>query len=125
MRLICSGLFDAYPSLQIILGHMGEGIPFWLWRIDNIWQKNPSTKTLKKSPGDYFRENFWATTSGQFGVEAFLCAYLTLGADRILFAVDYPYESNEVAVRFMETVPICNADKEKIYHLNAEKLLKL
>ncbi|MFC1894103.1 amidohydrolase family protein [Chloroflexota bacterium] len=125
MRLICSGLFDAYPRLKIILGHMGEAIPFWLWRIDNIWQTSPLKKKLKKNPGDYFKDNFWVTTSGMFSVEAFLCTYLTLGADRIIFAVDYPYESHDPAIRFMETVPICNSDKEKIYHLNAEELLGL
>lgn len=130
MRLICSGVFDRYPNLKIILGHMGEALPFWLWRIDNIWLTEgvisvPRVKKLEKIPSQYVKDNFCVTISGMFSLPALLCAYLTLGADRILFAVDYPYESNKEAVQFMETAPICNSDKEKIYHLNAEKLLAL
>lgn len=124
MRLICSGLFDAFPRLKIILGHLGEGIPFWLWRIDNRWLYTPR-QNPRKPPGDYFKENFYVTTSGMFGEQAFLCVYQTLGAERILFAVDYPFESNEQGAKFIESVAICDADKEKICHTNAEKLLRL
>lgn len=127
MRLICSGLFDEYPGLKIILGHLGEAIPFWLWRIDNVFSRTwkSFSNAPKKKPGDYFKSNFYVTTSGMFGEQAFLSVYLILGADRILFAVDYPYENAEEASRFIEAVPICDGDKEKISHLNAEKLLKL
>lgn len=125
MRLISSGLFDAYPGLKIILGHLGEAIPFWLWRIDNHWQKSSFSKNLKKKPSDYFNDNFYVTTSGMFGYQSFLSTYLTLGADKILFAVDSPYESNEEAVKFMDAVAISETDKEKIYHLNAERLFTL
>jgi 5-carboxyvanillate decarboxylase len=125
MRLICSGLFDAYPKLQIILGHMGEAIPFWLWRIDNHWVQDPISKKLKRKPSEYFRDNFYITTSGVFSDPPFLCAYLMLGADRIMFAADTPYERNEVAVPWMNEVPISDPDKEKIYHVNAERLFKL
>jgi len=128
IRLICSGVFDRYPGLKIILGHMGEGLPFWLWRIDNIWLteggiSSPHAKKLKKIPSQYVKDNFFVTISGMFSQPALLCTYLALGADRILFAVDYPWESNKEAVQFMETAPICDSDKEKIYHLNVEKLL--
>ena len=125
LRLIVCGLFDEYPKLKIILGHLGEGLPYWLWRIDNIYLRNPFNEKLKKSPGDYFRENFYVTTSGMFWQPPLWCSYLATGADRILFAVDYPMELNRKAVQFMEEAPICNRDKEKIYHLNAEKLLGL
>jgi 2,3-dihydroxybenzoate decarboxylase len=130
MRLIVSGVFDKYPSLKIILGHLGEAIPHWLWRIDNRWSKEQATikasgRKLNKSPGQYFMENFYVSTSGMFWQPALLCAYMALGADRILFAVDYPYESNKDAVAAMDAMPICESDKEKIYHLNAEKLLSL
>ncbi|MFC1869312.1 amidohydrolase family protein [Thermodesulfobacteriota bacterium] len=130
MRLICSGVFDKYPGLKIILGHLGEALPFWLWRIDNRWVKekyesDPFVKKLNKYPGQYIKENFFVTTSGMFWDQAFLCTYSALGADKILFAVDYPYEENSEAVDFMDNVPICDADKEKIYHSNAEKLLSL
>jgi 5-carboxyvanillate decarboxylase len=125
MRLICSGLFDTFPKLKIILGHLGEGIPFWLWRIDNIGLKTPISHNLRRKPSEYFKDNFLVTTSGMFWQPAFMLTYHGLSADNILFAVDYPYESNEQAVQFMEALPICDSDKEKIYHLNAEKLFDL
>ena len=124
MRLICSGLFDRYPKLKIILGHLGEGIPFWLWRIDNRWVKDRHTG-LKKLPGEYFRENFRVTTSGMFSDAALGCVHQAIGADNILFAVDYPFESSEEAVSFMDAAPLGLADKEKICHANAEALLAL
>ena len=125
LRLICSGLFDEYPKLNIILGHLGEALPYWLWRLDTIWNRRSLLNKLKKTPTDYFKENFFVTTSGMFSQPPLLCSYLALGADRILFAVDYPLESNKDAVQFMEETPICDSDKEKIYHFNAEKLLAL
>ncbi len=125
MRLICSGLFDEYPRLKLVIGHMGETFPYLLWRIDNHFGRFEQYKKLKKKPSEYFRDNFYITTSGVCWQPSLLCAYLTLGADKIMFAVDYPMESNEEAVRFIETAPICDEDKEKICHLNAEKLFRL
>jgi 2,3-dihydroxybenzoate decarboxylase len=126
MRLIFSGVFDKYPDLKIIIGHMGEALPFWLWRIDNRWQElDASKRRIPKKPSHYVKENIFVTTSGVFSAAPLLCTYLELGADRILFAVDYPFESNLKAVQFMDTAPICDSDREKIYHLNAEKLLGL
>jgi predicted TIM-barrel fold metal-dependent hydrolase len=125
MRLICSGVFDKYPKLQIILGHMGESLPYWLWRMDKSWRDMPSSRKFKKSPSQYVKDNFYITTSGMFWLPALLCAYLGLGADRILFAVDYPHESAELAVQFVDSIPISDGDKEKICHLNAERLFKL
>jgi len=124
-RLIFSGIFNKFPNLKIILGHLGEGIPYWLWRLDNRWSKLPSDKKVPKKPSEYFKDNFLVTTSGMFSQPALLCAYLQLGADNILFAVDYPFESNEDGVKFMDAAPLCDRDKEKIYHINAEMLLKL
>lgn len=136
MRLICSGVFDKYPGLKIILGHLGEAIPYFLWRMDNMWimenkwikekdSNSPTISTALKTPSQYFKNNFYVATSGMFYLPPLICAYLALGADRILFAVDYPYESNMKAVQFMDSAPICDDDKEKIYHGNAEKLLNL
>jgi len=125
LRLICSGLFDEYPQLHIILGHLGEALPYWLWRLDTIWKRRSLLNTLKRTPSEYFKENFFVTTSGMFSQPPLLCAYLALGADRILFAVDHPMESNKDAVQFVEEAPICDSDKEKISHLNAERLLAL
>ncbi len=130
MRLICSGVFDKYPGLKIILGHLGEALPFWLWRLDQRWNRgegasDPLVKRLMKKPSDYIKNNFLVTTSGMFWEPAFLCVYLALGADSILFAVDYPFEESKEAVEFLDRVSICDSDKEKIYHSNAEKILGL
>jgi 2,3-dihydroxybenzoate decarboxylase len=125
LRLILSGLFDEHPGVKIILGHLGEALPFWLWRLDNRWVRMPQGMTIKKKPSQYIKDNFFITTAGNFSVSAFFCAYLELGADQILFAVDYPLESNKEAVQFMEALPISDGDKDKVCHLNAERLLKL
>ncbi|MFC1937202.1 amidohydrolase family protein [Chloroflexota bacterium] len=130
MRLICSGVFDRYPGLKIILGHMGEALPFWLWRLDDIWLHGEVVSgqqggKLEKLPSQYIKDNFFVTTSGMCWYPALLCAYLGLGADKILFAVDYPFQSNNESVGFMDTASICDSDKEKIYHSNAERLLTL
>ncbi len=124
MRLIMSGLFDRYPGLKIVLGHLGEALPFWLWRMDN--KCPPSLRQrIQRNPSDYVKTNFFVTTSGMFSRPPFLCTYMSLGAESILFATDYPFEPVEEAVDFMDSVPICEDDKEKIYHLNAEKLFAL
>ena len=143
LRLICSGIFDEYPNLNIILGHLGEALPFWMWRIDNItlrWSRttlmsSPKKKSgadttnwakkLKKLPSQYLRDNFFITNSGMLWQPALLCTHLALGAERILFSVDYPFESCQEAAQFIETAPISEVDKEKIFHLNTEKLLGL
>ncbi len=123
MRLIYSGLFDEFPRLKIILGHMGEGLPYWLFRMDS---KGPMLgSTPKRKASEYVKDNFLVATSGMFSQPALMCAYLALGADNILFAVDYPPESAIEAVKFMDAAPICPSDKEKMYHLNAEELFRL
>jgi 5-carboxyvanillate decarboxylase len=133
MRLILSGAFDKYPKLKIILGHMGEALPFWLWRMDSRFKSQQTfsaeaTKmygALSKTPSQYFRENFYVTTSGMFWHPALQFVTSVLGADRVMFAADYPYEDNREAVEFLQTAPISQEEKEKIAHLNAEKILKL
>lgn len=121
MRLIASGLFDEFPKLKIILGHLGEALPFWLVRIDHHWR----AKEPKMKPSEYFRKNFLVTTSGMYWKPPFMCVLEILGADNILFADDYPYESIETAVNFIESLPISTIDREKIFHLNAERVLGL
>jgi len=133
MRLILSGVFDKYPRLKIILGHLGEAIPFWLWRIDSRWMEekkaDPSSaafyKDYLKSPAQCFRDNFYITLSGMFWqpVLQFVCS--VLGSDKVMFATDYPYESSQLAAEFIESVQLSNTDKERICYLNAEKLLRL
>jgi 2,3-dihydroxybenzoate decarboxylase len=131
LRLIYSGALDRFPNLNIILGHMGELLPFQMWRLDRYymptaWWKPESLKAkskLKRSPSQYIRDQFYVTTSGNFSYPALLCTMLELGADRILFAVDYPMDENQAAVQFLKTVPISQDDREKIAHKNAERLL--
>jgi 2,3-dihydroxybenzoate decarboxylase len=127
MRLIYSGLFDKCRKLNMVLGHMGEGLPFWLSRMDAYWIKPWKGKKprIEKKPSDYVKTNFTITISGMFFVPAFMCAYLALGGDRIAFAVDYPYEGIEEAVRFIKEAPISDLDKEKICYSNAARLLKI
>jgi 2,3-dihydroxybenzoate decarboxylase len=135
MGLIFNGVFDEFPDLKIILGHMGEAIPFWMWRLDNQIGKTLADdqaphpdwikKGLKKTPSQYFKDNFYITTSGMFWLPPFQLIYSALGADRILFAADYPPESALEASQFIDSVPICDIDKEKICHLNSDKLFRL
>ncbi len=123
LRLILSGLFDRLPTLQIIIGHMGEMLPFMLGRIDD-WL-TPLAKHLHHPVPAYFQQNFFFTTSGFFTNPPLLAALQTIGADRIIFSVDYPYSTNEQGRTFLDNASISLADKEKISHLNAERLLGL
>jgi uncharacterized protein len=123
LRLILAGVFDHLPGLQIIIGHMGEMIPFMLARINNVF--SPLTTQLRHSVPEYFLQNFSITSSGFFTDPPLLLALQTVGADRILFSVDYPFSTNEQGRAFLESVSISQADKEKISHFNAERLLKI
>ncbi len=123
LRLIISGIFDRLPTLQIIIGHMGEMIPFMLSRIDDTL--TPVAKHLKHKVSEYIHGNFYITTSGFFTNPPLLTALQTIGSDRIIFSVDYPYSSNEQGRAFLDNAPISPDDKAKISHLNAERLLGL
>jgi predicted TIM-barrel fold metal-dependent hydrolase len=122
LRMIISGLFDAYPNLKIIVGHMGEGLPFLVDRIDEAL-KRPGNKSI--SFKDTFAKHFYITTSGHFSTPALLCAMLELGIDHILFSVDWPFVENEPGMKWMETVPLSAEDKAKMFHRNAQALLRL
>ncbi len=123
LRLILSGVFDRLPTLQIIIGHMGEMIPFMLARIDS--RITPLAKNLQRPIAEYFLQNFSITISGFFTHPLLLLTLQIMGADRIIFSVDYPYSSNEQGRVFLDSASISPADKEKISYLNAERLLKL
>lgn len=125
LRMVYSGLFDRFPKLNVILGHMGEMLPFFAWRIQHCFEYNPFDKQVEKRLQDYLCENFYITTSGNFSVQALTCALLTIGSDRILFSCDYPYEMMEEATNFMETCPIAEGDRRKIAHGNARQLFSL
>jgi predicted TIM-barrel fold metal-dependent hydrolase len=123
LRLIATGVFDRFPKLRIVIGHMGEMIPFFLARIDAA--VTPFAKGLQRSVADYFHSNVHITTSGIFTAPPLHLALEVVGADRIMFSVDYPYSSNEQGRAFLEKLSLSPADFEKITHGNAERLLKI
>jgi 2,3-dihydroxybenzoate decarboxylase len=127
LRLMGSGLFDEHPGLRIILGHMGEGLPYMMWRIDNrnAWVKVAPNYPAKRKIADYFNENFYITTSGNFRTQSLVDALLELGADRILFSTDWPFENIDHAAAWFDTASISEADRLKIGRINAAKLFRL
>jgi len=125
LRLMFSGLFDAHPRLKIILGHLGEGLPFAMHRLDEHTRASALRRGLKHAPLHYLQNNLLVTTSGNWYEPAFVCTLLALGADNILFAIDWPYEANKTGMNFFNRLSLNGADKAKIAHLNAERLLKL
>jgi 2,3-dihydroxybenzoate decarboxylase len=122
VRLVLSGVFSAHPKLKIILGHLGEGVPFLLWRINNAFMR-PNAKTVPFS--DIFREHFYVTTSGFFSDHALTCSIAELGVDRIMFSVDYPFEAQPPGPRWLANAPLSDEDKIKIASGNAKRILKL
>ncbi len=127
LRLMGSGLFDAHPRLNIILGHLGENLPYALWRVDNAngWIEERHGYPAKKHIRDYFCANFHITTSGNFHSQALIDALLVLGADRIMFSVDWPFENVDHAANWFDACPISENDRLKIGRTNAMKLFKL
>ena len=122
IRLVLSGVFDACPDLKIVLGHLGEGLPFLLWRIDQALSR---TESRLASFRETFREHFYITTSGNFSDPALLCSAMEMGTDRILFSVDYPFVASRDGTDWMERIPFATEDRRKILHGNAERLLGL
>ena len=122
IRLILSGVFEEYPKLKIVLGHMGETLPFLLWRINQALSR-PGNKSM--SFRDIFCEHFHITTSGNFSNPALICSMMEIGVDRILFAIDWPFVPNPPGVEWIHSTPICAEDRAKILSGNAQKLLKL
>ncbi len=125
LRIVFGGVFDAYPRLRIILGHLGEGLPFAMHRLNDHTWRSAARRGLKKTPLQYMRDNLLVTTSGNWYEPAFLCTLLALGADNILFAIDWPYEANKTGIEFLRKISISDGDRQKIAHLNAERLLGL
>ena len=123
LRMILAGVFDRYLSLQLILGHWGEMIPFYLARVDQTLSS--AAKHLQRPIPDYFLQQMYVTPSGMFTLPPFLLTLQIMGADRIMYSVDYPYVADEHARTFLENAPISPADKDKIAHRNAERVLKL
>ncbi len=122
IRLVLSGAFDAYPRLKIILGHLGEGLPFYLWRINMALVRDGAGPSWFR---DAFCEHFHITTSGFFSDPALLCCVMEMGVDRILFSVDYPFVENPPGTAWVHRIPLCAEDKAKILSGNVKRLLKM
>jgi gamma-resorcylate decarboxylase len=127
LRLMGSGLFDEYPRLKIILGHLGEGLPYGMWRVDhcNGWVPGRHKYPARRKIADYFYANFYVTTSGNFHTQTLLAAMMELGADRVLFSIDWPFENVSHAADWFDATPISEADRLKIGRTNALKLFRL
>ena len=121
MRLVLSGLFEAHPGVKIILGHLGETIPYTLARIDEALSRDTPMKNFR----EIFSSHFYVTTSGFFSDPALQCCITELGIDRIMFSIDWPYASNTAGVNWMKTSWLSEADKEQILSGNAKRLLRI
>ena len=125
LRLIVKGVFEKHPRAKVILGHMGENLPFYLWRLDSRFATTRYRNSISTSPGDCFRKHFWITTSGVCDNAALQCSIDSLGVDRVMFSTDYPYEDIELAGNWIEQAPLSNIIRQKICRDNAQQLLKL
>jgi predicted TIM-barrel fold metal-dependent hydrolase len=123
IRLVLSGVFDAYPRLKVVLGHLGETLPFLVWRVDQALARPGAAKPM--SFRDLFCGHFYITTSGNFSNPALLCCIMEMGIDRVMFAVDWPFVANKPGVQWVDTMPLCDEDKVKILSGNAKRLLRL
>lgn len=124
LRLVLSGALERHRRLKLIVGHMGEGLPMMMARVDAVF--TPITRAyLSRTVSQTLLDQLWITTAGFFSLPPFLAALLSFGADRILFSVDYPYGSNTVARAFLDSLPVSAADRQKIAHGNADQLLHL
>jgi 2,3-dihydroxybenzoate decarboxylase len=121
-RLITSGVFDQYPTLKIIVGHLGETAPYTLWRTEHNLEK---LMKMPKSFSDYYKTHFWLTTSGAFSNSALACAMAEMGVERVMFAVDWPYINNALGTKWLKAAPISDKDRAAIFEGNARKLLKM
>ena len=123
LRLIFNGVFDRFPRVKLILGHLGETLPFLLWRFDS--RAKLYGLKLKRAPSEYIRNNIWVTTSGMFSDDPLLCSIHALGHERVMFSADFPFESTQEAGKFMDAAPLKDEIKQDVASRNAERLLGL
>jgi len=122
LRMVLSGVFDKYPGLKVIMGHLGEGLPFYQWRINMTLGRDPQAG---RGFREVFSQHFYVTTSGFWSDPALLCVMQEIGLDRIMFSVDYPFAPNQPATEWLHQTPLCAEDREKLAGGNAKRLLKL
>ena len=131
LRIVVAGVFDRFPNLQIVVGHLGEGLPYWLFRIDFMHtrmvasNRYPNVKPLKRIPSEYLKANVHVTTSGMAWQPPILYAQSVLGVDRVMYAMDYPYQYVPEEVLVTDNLPISDEDKKKLYQSNAERVFRL
>jgi 2,3-dihydroxybenzoate decarboxylase len=125
LRLMASGMFDRHPKLVGVLGHLGETLPYCIWRFDHRVTKRPREIPAAKTFTEYLRRNFYVTTSGNYHTTTLKCAIEELGVDRVMFSVDYPFEECADAARWFDACDIGGGEKEKIGRANALQLFNL
>ena len=131
LRIIVSGVFDRFPKLRMVVGHLGEGLPYWLFRIDFMYGRGassnryPDAPKLARKPSEYIKENFYVTTSGMAWEPVILYAQQVLGIDRVMYAMDYPYQFVPEEVAVTDNLPIGDDDKKAFYQTNAERVFRL
>lgn len=126
LRLVFSGVFDRHPGARLVLGHLGETLPYLLWRLDSRWEiSNRGSMALEHPPSAYFKRNVWVTTPGVCADAPLRCALDAMGEDRVMFSVDYPFESAQEAGQWIEAAPITDTVRAKVCRENARALLNL
>lgn len=126
LRILFAGVFDRYPQARLILGHMGETLPYQLWRFDSRWEiSNRGKMRLEHKPSTYFRRNIWCTTAGVCSDQPLRCAIDAVGAERVMFSVDYPFERPAEAGEWIEAAPLTDEERALVCRENARSLLKL
>jgi 5-carboxyvanillate decarboxylase len=127
VRLMLSGVLDRFPKLRVVIGHMGEALPFWMWRLD--FMAAPGARAAGRSnqlkPSEYFQRNFAITTSGVEDPLALRYCIDKIGADHIMWAIDYPYQPTGPAVAFIESAPMSEVQREQIAYKNAERIFRI
>jgi 5-carboxyvanillate decarboxylase len=131
LRILVAGVFDRFPKLRIVVGHLGEGLPYWLFRVDFMHSRMvasnryPNVKPLQRLPSSYLKDNVYVTTSGMAWQPPILYAQSVLGMDRVMYAMDYPYQFVPEEVLVTDDLPINEDDKKKLYQSNAERVFRL
>jgi len=131
LRIIVAGVFDRFPKLKMIVGHCGEALPFWLYRIDYMHRaqvaanRYPHMVKLRRTPGEYLRDNVYVTNSGVAWAPAIMLCHQVMGPEHTLYAMDYPYQYLPSEVTVSDELPLSDADKLKYFQTNAERLFKL
>lgn len=125
VRLMLSGALDRFEKLKIVIGHMGEALPFWLWRLDYMGRPERQDRTQRLRASEYFDRNFAITTSGVEDPLALRYCIDRIGADHVMWAIDYPYQPTEPAVRWIDEAPLADEERELICHGNAERIFRI